>query len=205
MKIELRQRDRRALVFLGLAVGLYAASQFVIFPAYDRLSASSEEVSEKEEQLRKYRRALLRKGQYERLIPAAGAQVREAEKILVRGDNPALATTELQTLVEAAARNAGINVLQRSVAAPRKVDAFYGEVVLSLSFEATLTQLVNLLVNLRSAPKLLDIRSVQISPAQPLPEMPKAAGDYRKTLRVTMTIGAVLGSTAPPSLPGGAG
>lgn len=202
MKIELRSRDRRALLLLLLAVAVYAIADFVILPAYDRLTASAALVSEKEDQLRKYRRALLRKGQYEQLIPVAARQIQDAEKILIRGDNPALATTELQTLVEEAARNAGINLLQRNVAAPRKVDAFYNELVMSLAFETTVTPLANFLANLRSTPRLLDVRNLQISPTVPLAEMPKTPGDYRKNLRVNLIIGAVLSSAPPASSPG---
>ena len=99
MKFELRERDRRAIMLLVAAFGLYGFFAFAVFPAYDRLKDSSSRAGEKEEQLKKYRRAVIRKGHYKQLLEQARKNVAEAETRLIRGDNPTLASVELQRSV----------------------------------------------------------------------------------------------------------
>jgi len=71
MKLAVRQRDRRALMLLGAAVLIYTLSDWIILPAYDRIMAGPEIAAEKEQHLRRYRRAQARKGQYESLLKTA--------------------------------------------------------------------------------------------------------------------------------------
>ena len=191
MKIEIRSRDRRALSLLGIAAALYVASSYIAFPVYDRLKLASNVAAEKEDQLRKYRRALIRKDRYAQLIPAAKAQVAAAESGLIRGDNPSLAAAELQALMEEIAKKSDVAVSQRSVLPPKKIDEFYNELPMSLAFDANPGQLVNLLTNIRLAPKFLTLKTMQVSAAQPITEMPKT-GEYRKILHVNLTVTAIL-------------
>ena len=191
MKVELRQRDRRALILLGLAVVVYLGVTQAVLPAYDYLKVASATAAEKEDQLRKYRRALERKGRYEQLAPAARAQVDAAESILIRGDNASLASAELQSLIEEIAKGAEVNVSQRSVTPPRKVDEFYNEITMSLVFDATPAQVLGFLSGIRTSPKFLTLKNVQISPTQPLTEAPKT-GEFRKTVRVNVMVAGLL-------------
>src|SRR5437660_12847637 len=120
MKFEIRDRDRRAILLLAGAALLYAALSFGAFPALDSLKDASARVGEKEEQLKKYRRAVIRKGHYTQLLEQARKNVADAESRLVRGDNPTLASVELQTIVEEAAKKVGLDLPQRKVTTSRK-------------------------------------------------------------------------------------
>ena len=96
-----------------------------------------------------------------------------------------------QSLVEEIAKNANLTLSQRSVAAPKKIDDFYNEMTMGLVFEATPSQLLGFLSGLRSAPKYLTLKTLQISPTQPLTEAPKS-GEFQKIVRVNVTVGGLL-------------
>ena len=155
-----------------------------------RLLASGA-AAEKEEELKKYRRALNRKGRYEQLIPAARARVAAAEGIAIRGENASLAAAEMQSLIEGLTQAADISVSQRTVSNPKKIDDYYDELSMTLNFDATPSQLLSFLTAIKGAPKFLTVRSFQAVPTQPLTEAPRT-GEYRKTIRVTVTVSALL-------------
>lgn len=193
MKVEIRQRDRRALIGLGLAIGVYVLLSMLAFPAFDSLKSSAAEASEKEQQLMKYKRALIRKGHYSQLLESARKNMTEAEARLIRGDNASLASVELQNIVEEAAKKVEIPLGQRNMSTAKKKDQFFNEITMTLSFESTPNQLTMFLSELRSAPKFLTVRNAQVAPVQILQEAPKK-GDFQKTVRVSLTIAAILAS-----------
>lgn len=195
MKFEVRDRDRRALIGLGLAAGVYLMLSMIAFPAFDSLKSSSDEASEKEQQLMKYRRAMIRKGHYTQLLEQARKNMAEAEARLIRGDNASLASVELQNIVEEAAKKVEIPLGQRNMSTAKKKDQFFNEITMTLSFECTPNQLTMFLAEIRNASKFITIRSAQIAPLQVLQEAPKR-GDFQKTVRVSLTLAALLASPA---------
>jgi len=191
MKLEIRARDRRAFLLLASAAIVYAVLSFAVLPAFDALKEASAGAAAKEEQLSRYRRALIRKGHYAQLLVQARKNVSEAEARLIRGDNPTLAAVELQTIVEEAAKKAGLELNQRNISPARKKDAFFNEITMTLAFEATPAQVSGFLAEIRNGPKFVTVRGVQIAPTEVRYEAPKK-GDFRKMLRGNLTLTAVL-------------
>ena len=130
MKIEIRQRDRRALFGLAFALAAYGLMKLVALPAYDRLAVAADAVSQKETQLRRYRRAEMRKGQYEDLLKLTTAKIVENETVVAVVANDAAISTNLQSIVEASARKVGVMFSQRTVGGSRKLNEFYSELTL---------------------------------------------------------------------------
>ena len=128
MKLEIRQRDRRALSLLVLAVAIYGVVEWAVLPAYDRISAAQERAADKEKQLRRYRRAELRKGQYADLVKVADERVRKSESVVIAAANVSLASAELQSLMEGTANKVGVMLVQRMIAAPRRLGRKYSSV-----------------------------------------------------------------------------
>jgi Tfp pilus assembly protein PilO len=191
MKLEIRERDRRAIFLLTAAAAVYVVLSFGILPAFDALKNASSDVGGKEEQLSRYRRALVRKGHYAKLLEKARKDMSDAESRLVRGDNPTLAAVELQTIVEEAAKKVGFELGQRNISPARKKDEFFNEITMTLAFEATPGQLTQFLAEIRNAPKFITVRNAQIAPTQVIHEAPKK-GDFKKMLRANLTISAAL-------------
>ena len=195
MKREIRQRDRRALLLLGVSLGLYFVLSEVVFPAYDRLAASADTARDREDQLLRYRRAAVQKADYEPLLEEARRRVEEGESLLIRGDNPSLASAELQTIIEGIAEATGVELGQRNMSATVQKDEFFNEITMTLGFECTPGQLVVFLEQLRRSEKLVAVRSIRIAPLSVVDEV-SAGMELPKDLRVNLTVGAVLAS--PP-------
>jgi len=196
MKIEIRTRDRRALFGLGAALLLYLVVAYAVLPAFDRLQSAARTESEKEEQLRKYRRALVRKGHYAKLLDQARKSVSDAEAQLIRGDNPSLASVEFQNVVDAAASKSGVGIAQKNVSPARKKDAFFNEITMTLSFECSPNQLTTFLGELRNGEKFVTVQSSQIAPTQIVQEPPKK-GEFQKMVHVNLTLSALLAGPTP--------
>jgi len=191
MKFEMRERDRRAVLMLLAAVGLYALLSFGLLPAFDFLKEAAAGTSVREQQLSKYRRALVRKGNYTQLLEQARKNMAADEALFIRGDNPSLAAVELQTVVEGAAGKSGLALNQRSVSAARKKDDFFNEITMTVTIDGTPSQISKFLSELRSAPKFVVVRNLQLTPTEVLHE-PPAKGGFKKTVRANLTISGLL-------------
>jgi len=191
MKFELRDRDKKALIGLASALAVYLVASEIVLPLYDRIKAGAETVNVKEDELRKYRRALVNGQRYSQLLEQAGKSVAVGEAQLIRGDNPSLAQVELQTIVEDAASKNNLALSTRNVTVPKKKDEYFNETTMTIAFEGTLNQLTSFLAELRAAPKFVTVRSLQVVPLQNAQE-PPAKGELKKTVKVTLTVMALL-------------
>ena len=186
MKIRIRDRDRRALIGLALAVALYVATVELVLPQWDRLREAPELAANSESQLRRYRRAILRQGRYEELEGLAVARDGELESLLIRAESESLASVELQSIVESVAADIGVVFGERNIIAPRMLDDFFSETAMSVAFDSTPNQLVSLLTALRDLETLITVRELNIQPK------PDEGQDLTKEWQVSLTVGALI-------------
>lgn len=191
MKLQIRDRDRRALIGLGLTVALYLTATVLVFPAMDRLAMVSAGAAQKEDQLRRYRRALSRQARYVESVEEARQRVGGLDPRWIQAESEGLASVELQAIVEQASREAGIAVEQRNIGGMRELDDYFGETSMTLVFDATPLQLVGFLTQLRRSPKALTVQSAEVRPRRVVHEVPER-GELEKTLNVTLSVGALV-------------
>ena len=191
MKLEIRPQDRRSLIFLALALAVFGLANWVVLPLYDRMGEAREMSADKEKQLRRYRRAELRKGQYAELLKIANERIAKSESVVIAASNLSLASAELQSLIEGAGNRVGLMIGQRLVGAPRRLNDLYAEAPMTLTFESTPGQLVSFLNELRALPRFVTVRSLQVSPIAAVFEAPKG-GDLTKNVRVNVTLAALI-------------
>ena len=101
MNFKLKSRDKRALGGLILAAVVYLLLAYVALPTYDWIKGGGETVAQKEDELKRYRRALANREHYIQLLDQAKKSVAEGEARLVRGDNPSLASVEFPSPISA--------------------------------------------------------------------------------------------------------
>jgi hypothetical protein len=188
MTLRLQQRDRRAIVLLGLALAAYVTISWAVLPAWDTLAASESSATEKEVLLQKYRQIAGRKGRYDMLLADLAKQKTVVEDRVIRAATPSLAAVEFQTLIETAARKYDISLSQRNVTPPTG-PAEPRELTMALSFDSTPQKLVAFLTELRALPRSVRVLSLNVNPQQVAQEAPKAA-PFTKDIRVGMTLGA---------------
>jgi hypothetical protein len=188
MTASANQRNRRALIVLAIAGGIYLVSSFALLPLYDQLRAASVAAVDKTEELKRYRRELSHRGNYDALKADAGKKLEEMKTHFFTSD--AAGSADLQRVVEESAKTVGVDLMQRTASQPKKLDELTSEVTITTVFEATPNQLVAFLNQLRNSPKVVNVRNTQIDPVQIAYEAPKT-GEVKKTLRANLTISGV--------------
>jgi Tfp pilus assembly protein PilO len=183
----MKPRDRKALILLVLALAIYAGTNTFVLPAYDRIANAKDVAADKENLVRRYRRAELRKGQYADLMKTAADRVTQSETVVITAPNLSLVSAEFQSLVEDAAKKVGLVVGQRTVGTPKALNDFYAELPLTISFESTPGQLVSFLNEIRNIPRFMTINSLQVSPTDFVVDPPKGMA-VSKNIRVSMTL-----------------
>ena len=93
--------------------------------------------------------------------------------------------------MEGAAQKTGLALNQRNVSAARKKDEFFNEITMTVAIDATPLQISTFLAELRSSPKFVVVRTVQLAPAEVLHEAPPK-GSFKKVLRANLTISGLL-------------
>lgn len=182
------QRNRRALIVLGIATALYLISTQGLLPLYDQLRGASSTASDKTDELKKYRRELSHRGNYEALKTDARKKLDELKTHFFTGD--AAGSAELQRIVEESAKTVGIDLVQRTTTQPKKIDELTAEVAMTTTFDGTPNQVVAFLNQLRNSPRIVNVRNLQIDPLQLAYEVPKT-GEVKKTLRANLSITGV--------------
>jgi hypothetical protein len=196
VKFQIKPRDRRALIILALGLIIYEVGTAIILPAYDKLVAARDLASEKESELRRYRRAQLRKGQYSDLLKTTADRVAQSESAVISAASAPLASAQLQSMIEEAAGKTGLMLGQRTIGTAKRLNDFYAELPITLNFESTPGQLVTFLSELRRGPRFLTVRALQVSPVEAIVEAPKGLG-VSKTIRVFMTVVSLTNADTP--------
>jgi hypothetical protein len=178
-------RNKRALVLLGTAITLYLAVSQLLFPLYDQLKAAPAVVADKTQQLRKYKRELSHRGNYDALQTDTSRKLQELQTHFFSNDSNGSA--ELQKLVEDSAKQVGIALTQRTATTTKKVDDLTSEISMTTSFESTPNQLVGFLSQLQASTKVVNVHVAQVDPIQVVYEAPKQ-GELKKSVRVNLTI-----------------
>ena len=182
--MKMTQRDRRALVLLGIAVVLV-----LMFRAATADTASStkvvvpvQSVDAAELRLRRARQSLARVPGKEEVLKQAAAELAAREKGLIVADTVNQAQAQVLEVVRKLAKNAGVDVRGTEFSQPRSFGDAYGEVAVSVSGECQIEQLVNLLADLANQPQLLATSDLRIAAANP----------KQKTVTVRMTVSGIV-------------
>jgi hypothetical protein len=164
---------------------MYLIGTLVAFPFYDQLKMAPGQVAEKTDHLRRYKRELSHRGNYDALTADTRKKLTEARAHFFTSDTAG--STELQKVVEDSAKLTGISLAQRTATQSKKVDDMVNEFTMTLSFESTLNQLVSFLSQLQASPKIVTVRTAQVDPVQVAYEAPKG-GELKKNVRANLTV-----------------
>jgi hypothetical protein len=188
MLAKLSRRDRIALGLGVAAVALFTLLDFGVFPLLEHLGSSPEVVQQKEVELRRDKRLLAETQLGKTHLTAAGDRLKGLEAGLLESSVPSLANAEWQRLVGQLADSRGIQLGSSESLRIQELGAGYSLVTGRVQLRCRLDQLVDFLVALATAPKLLSVTGLTVSAPQ---------GDPHETLNVQMTIGAATRTVKP--------
>jgi len=189
MWAKLSRRDRIALTAAAVAVALFMLLNFAVFPLLAHLGSSLEVVQQNEVELRRDQRLLAEAQLAKTRLSAAGERLKGLEAGLLDSPVPSLANAEWQGLVSQLADSKGIQLGSSESLRIQELGAGYSLVTGRVQFRCRLDQLVDFLVALATAPKLLSVTGLTVSALQ---------GDPHGTLNVQMTIGAATRTVKQP-------
>jgi hypothetical protein len=172
-----------ALTLAAIAVVLFLVMQFGVFPLLDHLSKGRKAVEEKELTLERNRRLVARAEFDQERLRQVQERLKGLETALLESPSTSLASAEWQRLIHELAASKRIELSSSEVVRALEVSPDYELVLGRTQFRCRLDQLVDFLVAMATAPKLLSVRQLRI---MSLP------GDPGQKVNVDLTIGAAL-------------
>lgn len=186
--MTISERDRRALLLLGIAAGVILIWRFGFAesPAPEAEAALSVPAAEKQ---------LLLLRQVEATLPAKQALLKDVtgqltglEQGLLQAETAAQAQAQLLQTIRRVGKTEGIDARGGEIGAVRALGGDYGEVSVAVTFECQIEQLLNFLAALNAEPKLLATEDVRIS----------SANSKEKKLNVRIAVSGVVDKKLVP-------
>jgi hypothetical protein len=172
--MNLSDRDRRALTYLGLSVLLSVIYYFATSGSSSSSSSATvvapvDSVEHAEKSLTNLRKQAATVPGKEAVLKKVSTELADREKGLIKGDTAAQAQAQLVQVVREVAKNQTppLDIKQVELGPPRAFGDAYGEVSLSVTVECRIDQLVNYLTYLSTQPEIVsteDIRFVGSNP-----------------------------------------
>lgn len=182
--MTLEPRDRRALAVLAAAVPAITLVHLLFFREPGASVARTvEAIPQAERRLEKLRRLSAGLAAQEKATAEIARQLASREQGLIQADTPAQAQAQLlQIFRRVAFRQAPpIEIKTVEMGQIRPLGNDYGEIIVPVTFDCRIEQLLNLLADLTSQPEIVATSEIRLT-----------AGDARqKTLGVRLTISGV--------------
>jgi hypothetical protein len=194
--MNVQQRDKRALIVLGVVVALAfifwlgssptASSAKVVLPV--------ESVDRVEKGLANLRTRAAALPVKEVLLQQASVELAEREKGLIPGDTADQAQAQLLQVVRRVARaqTPPLEIRQVELGQPRSYGTAYGEVTLSVTVDCRIEELVNLLATMSAQPETIATDEIRFGLANP----------KQKTMPVRITVSGIVAQRLAPQKKG---
>jgi len=190
---QLSRRERMAVTVGVAAVALFLALNLGVLPWLEGQPLRQGGIEEMEIKLQRYQR-LAARGGLETQLAAAQQRLADLESGLLESRSVSLANAEWQQSLRELADSQGIEVGRSEFLRLQELSPEYALVTGRVQFRCRPEQLMNFLVALGSAPRLLSATRLRVL------AMP---GDAQRQLNVEMTLGAAMRAVpvAPSSTP----
>lgn len=172
--MTLTDRDKRALIILGIAVVLFA-----VFSLVKQRSAASDVVGGVDpndpqaveialKRLEVARRQAATTPKRTEVLNNLNAELKKREKGLIEGDTAAQAVAQLLTVARRVARNqpTPMSLVPAETGSVQALGEQYGQAFLSVQTTCQIEQLVNFLAELTTQPELITTNNLQVNAAQ---------------------------------------
>jgi hypothetical protein len=194
--MTVQQRDKRALIVLGVVVALAFIYWMGSSPSAGtaKVVAPVESVGRVEKGLANLRARAAAMPVKEALLKQASAELAEREKGLIPGDTADQAQAQLLQVVRrvAKAQTPPLEIRQVELAQPRSYGNAYGEVTVSVTVDCHVEELVNLLATMSAQPETIATDEIRFGLANP----------KQKTMPVRLTVSGIVAERLAPQKKG---
>lgn len=189
-------RDRRALLYLGVACLLSAIVYF--WPSEEAapvVSAAEQSIPLAEARLDRLRRVAATVPAREQAAAAAVGQLKQQEKGMIDAETGPQAQARLLQILRKLARSQTppVDITQNEIGIIQTLGQDYGEGLVSVTMNCRIEQLVNLLADLTAQPELIATHELRIS---------QYGEPKQKLISVRLTVSGVLPKRLAPERKG---
>ena len=194
--MTVQQRDRRALIVLGVVVA-FTLIYWVATSAPSssaKVAAPVESVDRVEKGLANLRTRAAMLPLKEALLKQASAELAEREKGLIPGDTADQAQAQLLQVLRRVAKTQTppLEIRQVELGQPRSYGNAYGQVNVSVTIDCRIDELVNLLATLSAQPETIATDEIRFGLANP----------KQKTMPVRLTVSGIVAQRLAPQKKG---
>lgn len=163
----LTSRDRRALLLLALCTVVFTAVYFWPEDGAAAVVGPAASVDQMEQRIRRMRRMAASAPAREEALKKALDELKRREEGMIRAETPSQAQAQMLEIVRRVAKNQPETFQLRGTefAPPRALGDAYGEVVMTVTVESPIEQLVTFLTDLANQPELISVGEIQFSQA----------------------------------------
>jgi Type II secretion system (T2SS), protein M subtype b len=187
--MTLGDRDRRALVVLGIAVVLggffyWYSNSSPLSGSSANLAAPVDSVDRAQKRLATLRRQAARLSGNEAVLRQASLELNTREKGLLSGDTADQAQAQLLQVIKRVAQqqNPPLDMGQVELGRPRSFGSAYGQVSVSITLTCRIEELVNFLAALSAQPELVATEEIRFGASHP----------KQKTMPVRLTVSGLV-------------
>lgn len=185
--MTLGQRDKRALIVLG--VGAFAIAAWSIFSedpsttVRNTPAAATETIPGAENRLTRVKATAATLPGREEILAKVKGELTLRERGLIQADTAAQAQAQLLQIARRIARgSSGIELRNTEIGPAKPFGDHYGEVAVSVNFEAGIDQLINFLADLTTQKEMIGTTDLRVGTANP----------KQKTVPVRLTISGLV-------------
>ncbi len=181
--MTLGPRDKRALMILGGAAALAAVIFIATSPkSTPTVVAPVDSVERAEKRLEILKRAAATVPGKEVVLAQVSNELTKREMGLIAADTAAQAQAQLLQTIKRVARTEGLEIRQVELGRPQPFADAYGEVMVSVSSDCQIDQLVNLMADLTAQPEIAATSEIRVG----------LANAKKKTMPVRLTISGIV-------------
>ena len=181
---RLSPRERKLLVWVGLALALYLLLDFAVLPWWDTLSETQAAAEIQARRVRNYRRILQGQDRTRSELARLRQRTQTLEQGLLDSAGDALAGAEIQGLVRDIAAARGLTIQNSDLAPVEPVSPRYSKVSTRISLSGGIHQWADFVGSMGMGPKILFVENLRIVPV-------RANDPKNKDIRVTLSVSAL--------------
>jgi hypothetical protein len=188
-------RDKRALMILGAAVAvILVVNYFLTREPQAAPVAGPNSITLAEKRLERLRRIAVTLPEREAALKTLSGALAQRDKALIQADTAAQAQAQLLQIFRrlARAQAPAIEIKTVEMGQIRPLGEDYGEIIVPVTFECRIEQLLNLLADITAQPELLSTSEMRIV----------AANQKEKTMTVRLTLAGVAPKRLAPQKKG---